>query len=117
MKMLNLVACLELLDSSFVLERRSYWIPRSYTLALSEKHNAFLRLLKNKSFTEKSMSKARLYATGHPRPWNLTRTSLAYTLLGYMQKTPTSHARSSRDHKMHEGFPRPFSHPGHAIAQ
>src|SRR5262249_24616137 len=31
---------------------RSYWIPGFYTPALSEKHNSFLRLLKNKGFRE-----------------------------------------------------------------
>jgi hypothetical protein len=41
---------------------RSYWIPGSYTPALSEKHNSFLRLLKNKGFREESMTKFGLYA-------------------------------------------------------
>ena len=40
---------------------RSYWIPGSYASALSEQRNTLLRLLKNKSFKEQSMSKARLY--------------------------------------------------------
>jgi hypothetical protein len=37
-----------LLDSGV----RSYWIPGSYAPLLSEKHNSFLRLLKNKAFKE-----------------------------------------------------------------
>ena len=44
--------------------QRSYWIPGAYIFALSEKHNAFLRLLKNKSFKEEGMAKARLYTIG-----------------------------------------------------
>src|SRR5262252_5287238 len=43
---------------------RSYWIPGSYTPALSEKHNSFLRLLKNKGFREERMTKFGLYAIG-----------------------------------------------------
>ena len=41
---------------------RSYWIPESYAPALSEKRNAFLRLLKNKGFKKESMTKVGLYA-------------------------------------------------------
>jgi hypothetical protein len=41
---------------------RSYWIPGSYAPALSEKRNAFLRLLKNKGFKKESMTKVGLYA-------------------------------------------------------
>src|SRR5262249_42457426 len=52
---------------------RSYWIPGSYAPALSEKHNSFLRLLKNKGFKEERMTKAGLYAIANPRPWNPTR--------------------------------------------
>jgi transposase len=37
--------------------KRSYWIPGSYAPALSEKHNAFLRPLKNKGFKEESGAK------------------------------------------------------------
>ena len=36
---------------------RSYWIPGSYAPALSEKQNAFLRLLKNKGFKEENVTK------------------------------------------------------------
>ena len=43
---------------------RSYWIPGSYAPALSEKHNSFLRLLKNKGFKEERMTKIGLYAIG-----------------------------------------------------
>jgi len=43
---------------------RSYWIPGSYAPALSEKHNAFFRLCKNKGFKEESMTKVGLYAIG-----------------------------------------------------
>jgi hypothetical protein len=42
--------------------RRSYWIPGAYAPALSEKRNAFLRLLKNKGFKKESMTKVGLYA-------------------------------------------------------
>lgn len=41
---------------------RSYWIPGSYAPALPEKRNSFLRLLKNKGFTEESLAKVGLYA-------------------------------------------------------
>ena len=44
--------------------RRSYWIPGSYAPALSEKGNAFLRLLNNKGFREESMTKVELDAIG-----------------------------------------------------
>ena len=37
--------------------RRSSWIPGSYAPALSEKHNAFLRPLKNQGLKEESMTK------------------------------------------------------------
>ena len=43
---------------------RSYWIPGSYTPAWSEKHNSFLRLLKNQGFREESMTKFGWYAIG-----------------------------------------------------
>ena len=43
---------------------RSYWIPGSSAPALSEKCNAFLRLLKNKGFKEESMTKVGLDAIG-----------------------------------------------------
>jgi predicted ATPase len=43
-------------------QQRSYWIPESYAPALSEKRNSFLRLLKNKGFTEESMAKVGLDA-------------------------------------------------------
>jgi hypothetical protein len=43
---------------------RSYWISGSYAPALSEKHNSFLRLLKNKDFKEESMTKVGLDAIG-----------------------------------------------------
>jgi len=48
--------------------RRSYWIPGSYALALSEKRNSFLRLLKSKGFKEESMTKVGLYAIGKSTP-------------------------------------------------
>ena len=35
---------------------RSYWIPGSYAPAVSEKLNAFLRLLNKKGFTKESMT-------------------------------------------------------------
>jgi hypothetical protein len=40
------------LHSNGLFHRRSYWIPGSSAPALSEKHNSFLRLLKNKGFKE-----------------------------------------------------------------
>jgi hypothetical protein len=43
----------------YLIEHRSYWIPGSYAPALSEKHNAFLRPLKNKGFKEESRTKFR----------------------------------------------------------
>jgi hypothetical protein len=43
---------------------RSYWIPGSYALALSEKHKSFLKLLKNKGFKEESMTKFGVDAIG-----------------------------------------------------
>ena len=43
---------------------RSYWIPGSYALALSEKGDSFLRLLKHKGFREENMTKVGLYAIG-----------------------------------------------------
>jgi len=47
-----------LLDSGV----RSYWIPGSYAPLLSEKHNSFLRLLKNKAFKEERRTKNGVYA-------------------------------------------------------
>jgi hypothetical protein len=44
--------------------KRSYWIPGAYAPTLSEKHNSFLRLLKNKDFKEERMTKVELYAIG-----------------------------------------------------
>jgi hypothetical protein len=44
--------------------QRSYWIPRSSTPALSEKHNSLVRLLNNKGFREESMTKVGLNALG-----------------------------------------------------
>jgi len=41
---------------------RSYWIPGPYAPLLSEKHNAFLRLLKNKGFKEERRTKNGMYA-------------------------------------------------------
>jgi hypothetical protein len=43
---------------------RSYWIPGSYAPTLSENHNSFLRLLKNKDFKEESMTQVALDAIG-----------------------------------------------------
>jgi hypothetical protein len=47
---------------------RSYWIPGSYAPTLSEKRNPFLRLLKNKGFKEKSMTKVVLYTISKSTP-------------------------------------------------
>src|SRR5215475_8262985 len=44
------------------IRRRSYWIPGSYDLALPEKRNSFVKLLKKKGFKEESMTKVGLYA-------------------------------------------------------
>jgi hypothetical protein len=44
--------------------RRSYWIPGSYAPTLSENHDSFLRLLKNKGFKEEKMTQVGLYAIG-----------------------------------------------------
>src|SRR5262249_10111576 len=43
---------------------RSYWIPGSHALALSEKGDLFLSLLKNKGFREESITQVGLYAIG-----------------------------------------------------
>jgi hypothetical protein len=43
---------------------RSYWIPGSYALALSEKRNSCLRLLTKKDFKEERMTKVGLDAIG-----------------------------------------------------
>jgi hypothetical protein len=47
---------------------RSDWIPGADAPTLSEKHNAFLRLWKNKGFKEKSRAKVELYAIGTATP-------------------------------------------------
>src|SRR5229473_776848 len=44
--------------------RQRHSIPGSYAPALSEKHNSFLRLLKNKGFKEETRTKVGLYAIG-----------------------------------------------------
>jgi hypothetical protein len=44
--------------------RVPYWIPGSYVPILSEKHNSFLWLLKNKGFKEGRVTKIKLYAIG-----------------------------------------------------
>jgi hypothetical protein len=44
--------------------RRSYWIPGSYALTLSENRHSFLRLLKNKGFKDERMTKVGLCAIG-----------------------------------------------------
>src|SRR5215510_7285249 len=51
-------------ESSVANFHRSYWIPGSYALALSEKGDSFLRLLKHKGFREENMTKVGLYAIG-----------------------------------------------------
>jgi hypothetical protein len=43
---------------------RSYWIPGSYAPTLSENHDSFLKLWKNKDFKEERMTKVELYAIG-----------------------------------------------------
>ena len=48
--------------STILFKHRSYWIPGSYDLALSEKRNSFLRLLKNKGFKEERKTKVGLDA-------------------------------------------------------
>jgi hypothetical protein len=48
--------------------KRSYWIPGAYAPALSEKRNAFLRLLKNKGFKKESLTKVGLYAISKSTP-------------------------------------------------
>jgi hypothetical protein len=45
-------------------DSESYWIPGSYAPALSEKPNSFLRLLKNRGFKEKRITKIRFYPIG-----------------------------------------------------
>src|SRR4029450_11981622 len=47
-----------------VFRPRSYWIPGSYAPTLSENHDSFLRLLKNKGFKEEKMTQVGLYAIG-----------------------------------------------------
>jgi hypothetical protein len=47
---------------------RSYWIPGAYAPTLSENHDSFLRLLKNKDFKEESMTKVELDAIGTSTP-------------------------------------------------
>ena len=49
---------------SFTSAHRSSWMPGSYAPALSEKGNAFLRLLKHQGCKEESMTKVRVYAIG-----------------------------------------------------
>jgi hypothetical protein len=44
------------------IQDRSYWIPGSYAPMLSENHDSFFRLLKNKDFKEERMTKVELYA-------------------------------------------------------
>jgi hypothetical protein len=48
--------------SSGHFRKRSYWIAGSYVPTLSENHNSFLRLLKNKGFKEERMTKVGLCA-------------------------------------------------------
>jgi hypothetical protein len=49
---------------TFSMRERSYWMLGAYAPALSEKRNAFLRLLKHKGFKEESMTKVGVYAIG-----------------------------------------------------
>src|SRR5262245_13881012 len=62
---------------------RSYWIPGSYAPALSEKHNTFPRLLKNKGFREESMTKVGLDALGTSTTLESNK-SLALCLVAYL---------------------------------
>jgi len=45
-------------------EGRSYWIPGSSAPRLSERHDAFLRLLQHDAFKEERLTKVGLYALG-----------------------------------------------------
>jgi hypothetical protein len=53
---------LDALDVAFV--DRSYWIPGSYAPTLSENHDSFLGLLKNKGVKEEKVTQVGLYAIG-----------------------------------------------------
>jgi hypothetical protein len=44
---------------------RSYWIPGSYALTLSENRDSFLRLWKNNNFKEERITKVGWYAIGN----------------------------------------------------
>ena len=46
------------------IRQRSYWIPGSYAPTLFEKHNLFLRQLKNKGFKKECMTKLGLDVIG-----------------------------------------------------
>jgi hypothetical protein len=50
------------------IQKRSYWIPGAYAPTLSENHDSFLRLLKNKGFKEEKMTQVGLYAIGTSTP-------------------------------------------------
>ena len=52
------------MQSWHLIRRRSYWILGAYAPTLSEKHDSFLRLLKDKDFKEESMTKIELDAIG-----------------------------------------------------
>ncbi|HSX77562.1 MAG TPA: hypothetical protein VLQ80_03170, partial [Candidatus Saccharimonadia bacterium] len=61
-------------------KKRSYWIPGSYAPALSEKHNSFLRLLKNKGFKEETRTKVGLYAIGKSTPLESNKSLRSLTM-------------------------------------
>jgi len=68
--------------------QRSYWIPGSYAPTLSENHDSFLRLLKNKDFKEERMTKVELDAIGTSTPLesNKSLISLMGSIGGTMKK-------------------------------
>jgi hypothetical protein len=68
---------------------RSYWIPGSYASTLSEKRDLFLRLLKNKGFKDKSMSKVRPYVIGKSTTLESNK-SLWLKGTGCLRTTPAS---------------------------
>ena len=57
-------------------------MPGSYALALSEKGDLFLSLLKNKGFREESMTKVGLYAIGTSTTLESNKSPQGYRYLG-----------------------------------
>jgi hypothetical protein len=55
-------------DNTGCIERRSYWIPGSYTPALSEESDSFFKPLKNKGISRESLTKVGLDALGTSTP-------------------------------------------------